>query len=51
MSTAMLKDEREAFLADLHVGVISVADGHRGPMTVPIWYLYEPGGRIHARRG
>jgi hypothetical protein len=42
----MLKDEREAFLADLHVGVISVADGHRGPMTVPIWYLYEPGGDI-----
>ena len=46
MSTAMTKDEREAFLADLHVGVISVADGDRGPMTVPIWYLYEPGGEI-----
>lgn len=46
MSTAMTKDEREAFLADLHVGVISVADGHRGPMTVPIWYLYDPGGDI-----
>lgn len=46
MSTAMTKNEREAFLAELHVGVISVADGSRGPMTVPIWYLYEPGGHI-----
>jgi len=46
MSTAMTKQEREAFLADLHVGVVSVADGERGPMTVPIWYLYEPGQEI-----
>ena len=46
MSTVMTKDEREQFLAELHVGVISVADGDRGPMTVPIWYLYEPGGEI-----
>lgn len=46
MSTVMTKDEREQFLADLHVGVVSVADGERGPMTVPIWYLYEPGGEI-----
>jgi hypothetical protein len=28
------------------VGVLSVADGKRGPLTVPIWYLYEPGGDI-----
>ena len=46
MSTVMTKDEREQFLAELHVGVVSVADGDRGPMTVPIWYLYEPGGEI-----
>src|SRR4030095_12235762 len=30
MSLTMTKEEREAFLADVHVGVISVAeDGHR----------------------
>ena len=46
MSTAMTKEEREAFLAELHVGVVSVAEDGRGPMTVPIWYLYEPGGDI-----
>lgn len=42
----MSKDEREAFLADLHVGVLSIPDPGRGPLTVPVWYAYEPGGEI-----
>jgi nitroimidazol reductase NimA-like FMN-containing flavoprotein (pyridoxamine 5'-phosphate oxidase superfamily) len=42
----MTKDEREAFLAALHVGVISLEDPGRGPLTVPIWYAYEPGGEV-----
>jgi PPOX class probable F420-dependent enzyme len=46
MSLAMSKDEREAFLADLHVGLLSVADAGRGPLAVPIWYAYEPGGEL-----
>jgi len=46
MSLAMTREEREAFLADLHVGVISIADPERGPLTVPIWYDYEPGGDL-----
>jgi len=46
MSLAMTKDEREAFLADLHVGVISIGEPGRGPLTVPIWYAYEPGGEL-----
>jgi len=46
MSLAMTKDEREAFLADLHVGVISIPEPGRGPLTVPIWYAYEPGGEL-----
>ncbi len=46
MSLAMTKEEREAFLADLHVGVISIAEEGRGPLTVPVWYSYEPGGEI-----
>jgi nitroimidazol reductase NimA-like FMN-containing flavoprotein (pyridoxamine 5'-phosphate oxidase superfamily) len=42
----MTKAEREAFLADLHVGIISIAEEGRGPLTVPIWYDYEPGGDV-----
>jgi len=42
MSLNMTKDERELFLADLHVGVISIGDPGRGPLTVPIWYDYDP---------
>lgn len=45
-SLAMTKAEREAFLADTHIAVISVADGTRGPLTVPVWYRYEPGGDV-----
>jgi nitroimidazol reductase NimA-like FMN-containing flavoprotein (pyridoxamine 5'-phosphate oxidase superfamily) len=46
MSFAMTKDEREAFLAALHVGVISIAQKERAPLTVPIWYAYTPGGEV-----
>jgi nitroimidazol reductase NimA-like FMN-containing flavoprotein (pyridoxamine 5'-phosphate oxidase superfamily) len=46
MSLAMTKQEREAFLADLHVGIISVEQAGRGPLTVPIWYDYEPGSEL-----
>jgi nitroimidazol reductase NimA-like FMN-containing flavoprotein (pyridoxamine 5'-phosphate oxidase superfamily) len=42
----MTAAEREAFLADLHVGVISVADDGQAPITVPIWYEYQPGGEL-----
>jgi nitroimidazol reductase NimA-like FMN-containing flavoprotein (pyridoxamine 5'-phosphate oxidase superfamily) len=39
----MTQEEREAFLADLHVGVISIEDPGRGPLSTPIWYDYKPG--------
>ena len=45
-SLAMTRAERETFLAAVRVGVISLADGARGPLTVPIWYGYEPGGEV-----
>lgn len=45
-STAMTKDEREAFLAGVHVGIISINEAGRAPLTVPIWYSYEPGGLV-----
>lgn len=46
MSQQMTKAEREIFLADLHVGVISIAEKNRGPLSAPIWYDYEPGGDL-----
>jgi hypothetical protein len=43
--TTMTRAQREAFLADLHVGVLAIpTDG--APLTAPIWYDYEPGGEI-----
>lgn len=51
MSLIMTKQEREAFLADVHVGVISIADEGRGPLTVPIWYAYDPGGDLRIMTG
>src|SRR5438094_8262709 len=47
----MTKQERESFLAHLHVGIISVAEDGRGPLTVPIWYSYEPGGEVRVVTG
>jgi nitroimidazol reductase NimA-like FMN-containing flavoprotein (pyridoxamine 5'-phosphate oxidase superfamily) len=45
-SLAMTREEREQFLAGVHVGVISIQEDGRAPLTVPIWYLYEPGGEV-----
>jgi PPOX class probable F420-dependent enzyme len=42
----MTTEEREAFLADLHVGVIAVERPGRAPLSVPIWYGYQPGGDV-----
>ena len=44
--TRMSRAEREKFLAAVRVGVLSIADGARGPLTVPVWYGYEPGGEV-----
>ncbi|NJN52317.1 MAG: pyridoxamine 5'-phosphate oxidase [Gammaproteobacteria bacterium] len=46
MSTQMTQAEKESFLADLHVGVLSMNDPGRGPLTVPVWYIYEPGKEL-----
>ena len=46
MDLRMTRAEREAFLADVHVGVLSIAEPGRGPLAAPIWYGYEPGGEI-----
>ena len=37
--------DRELFLAEPHIAALSVSAGpDRGPVTVPVWYQYVPGG-------
>jgi nitroimidazol reductase NimA-like FMN-containing flavoprotein (pyridoxamine 5'-phosphate oxidase superfamily) len=38
----MSRTERDAFLMGRHVGVISIEDEGRGPISAPIWYDYTP---------
>jgi nitroimidazol reductase NimA-like FMN-containing flavoprotein (pyridoxamine 5'-phosphate oxidase superfamily) len=38
----MTRSEREAFLREVHVGVISVERSDAAPLCVPIWYDYAP---------
>jgi uncharacterized protein len=43
----MTPAEREAFLAEVRVAVVTVADEEgRGPLAIPLWYDYQPGGEI-----
>lgn len=52
MPSSMGKAEREEFLAGLHVGVLSVAAGDgRGPLSIPVWYSYQPGGTVNVSTG
>ncbi len=47
MPTAMTINERVSFLAKAHVAVLGVASaGDCGPVMMPVWYRYEPGGEI-----
>ncbi|RVW04535.1 pyridoxamine 5'-phosphate oxidase family protein [Rhodococcus spongiicola] len=41
--TSMTREEREAFLTDVRIGVLSINEDNRGPLSVPIWYYYNPG--------
>ncbi|MFB6890409.1 pyridoxamine 5'-phosphate oxidase family protein [Kitasatospora sp. NPDC056327] len=53
MSFTMTRADCERFLADVHVGVLSVAGPAPGepPLTVPIWYSYRPGGLLTVLTG
>jgi nitroimidazol reductase NimA-like FMN-containing flavoprotein (pyridoxamine 5'-phosphate oxidase superfamily) len=47
MPRRMTEKERQEFLAEPRVGVLSVAsDDGRPPLTVPVWYGYRPGGNL-----
>ncbi|MFC5662573.1 pyridoxamine 5'-phosphate oxidase family protein [Kitasatospora misakiensis] len=44
---ALTRDERERFLAEPRVAALSVDAGKGlGPLVVPVWYRYEPGGDV-----
>ncbi|CAA9520692.1 MAG: hypothetical protein AVDCRST_MAG73-156 [uncultured Thermomicrobiales bacterium] len=54
MPRSLTEPERQAFLAEPRLGVLSVAaDDGRPPTIVPVWHHYEPGGDLsfysHAR--
>ena len=51
MSFAMTRAEREAFLAETRVGILGVVEPRRGPLTVPVWYHYEPGALVRVVTG
>lgn len=51
MSLAMTLVERESFLAEARVAIVSIPEAGRGPFTVPVWYLYEPGGEVRIWTG
>ena len=46
MSLSMTRQERETFLAQVKLGVVSIPEEGRGPLAVPVWYDYEPGGEL-----
>ena len=43
---SMTTAEKQAFLADVHVGVLALNEPERGPLNVPVWYDYVPGGEL-----
>jgi len=40
---SMSPSERDAFLADLHVGVLAIERADGPPLIAPIWYRYQDG--------
>jgi nitroimidazol reductase NimA-like FMN-containing flavoprotein (pyridoxamine 5'-phosphate oxidase superfamily) len=53
VNLAMTQNEREEFLAGVHVGVLAVADTEvaTGVLAVPVWYWYVPGGSVDVITG
>jgi PPOX class probable F420-dependent enzyme len=43
---SMNQNEREEFLAGVHIAVLAVAREDGPPLVTPVWYRYSPGGDI-----
>jgi nitroimidazol reductase NimA-like FMN-containing flavoprotein (pyridoxamine 5'-phosphate oxidase superfamily) len=41
---SMSAQEREAFLAGVHIGVLAVEEPGRGPLALPVWYEWRERG-------
>jgi len=46
MAFNMTKAEREAFLGQAHIGVLSIPEIDKGPLSSPVWYDYEAGSDV-----
>lgn len=46
MDYRMTRKQREDFLSGVHVAILSINQADRGPLSVPVWYWYEPGGNL-----
>src|ERR1700712_2930380 len=42
----MTRPQREAFLAEVHVGVIAASRQGAAPLAAPVWCSYEQGGDV-----
>ena len=51
MSLRMTTQERKAFLADVYIGTVGIADEGRGSLTVLIWYAYDSRGDLRIMTG
>ena len=51
MSLVMNEAERDTFLSEVHVAIISIPEPDRGPFSVPVWYTYETGGEFRVWTG
>ena len=46
MDYRMTQAQKEEFMARVHVAILSLNQPGRGPLSVPVWYWYEPGGQL-----
>jgi uncharacterized protein len=48
MPRSLTESERQEFLAEARVAVLAISadSDDRPPLTVPVWYHYEPGGDV-----
>lgn len=47
----MTAEERDEFMAGVHVGILAIERKSRGPLAVPIWYQYEDGEIVMGLHG
>jgi PPOX class probable F420-dependent enzyme len=49
--TDMTTDERVEFLRGVHIGILSIERNGKGPLALPIWYLYDDGDVVISMDG